>query len=123
MAVKVKTVDANKTIGDCLRAMGSADVGCLVVVEGRRPVGIFTERDVVRKLSGSRRIAKLPVKRMMSTPLITVAPMDTVWDAIALMSKNDIRRLPVVEGDQLVGIITERDILLQSFNYYHGMIG
>ena len=123
MSPKVKTIDAKKTIGDCLRAMSAAEVGCLVVMEGKRPVGIFTEKDAVKRLATGPSASKLQLSKVMSAPLVSGQAMDTIWDAIAMMSKRDIRRLPVIEDNRLVGIITEHDILLRSFNYYHGMIG
>jgi CBS domain-containing protein len=111
MTKKVWTIEGSMRLVDCVSMMKGADVGCLVVVEQGRPIGIFTERDLVRKIAEGPESLGLSMAQVMSTPLTTVAPGTTIWDAITLMGRLNIRRLPVVESGKLVGILTEKDIL------------
>src|SRR5579863_9645757 len=105
MSTKVQTVDLNSTVGACLKAMAASNMGCLVVVDKQKAVGIFTERDVVRTLAGGLRNSELRMSKVMSSPLVLVSPMDTIWDAVAAMARKEIRRLPVVADEKLVGIV------------------
>lgn len=86
--------------------------GSLVVVDNRKPVGIITERDIVRRVvAEARDINDTRVNDAMSTPLITVGLEATVEVAAKIMYENKIRRLPVVENDNLVGIVTSTDFV------------
>ena len=112
MTKDVKTIDGTKTLADAIKAMRDANVGSLIVVgKDQTPVGIFTERDFVRKIAEKGHGALgLAMSMVMNKPLTIISPSATIWDAITLMGRADIRRLPVVENGHLVGILTERDI-------------
>jgi CBS domain-containing protein len=110
MTTQVKTVEISKPLVDGVKIMGEANIGCIVVVENERPVGIFTERDLVRKMAEGPESLKLTMSQVMSKPMITISPTATIWDALTLMGRNNIRRLPVIDGNKLVGILTERDV-------------
>lgn len=85
--------------------------GSLVVVEDGRPVGIITERDIVRRVvAEGRSPSATKVGDIMSTPLISVGPEATVAAAVKIMYENGIRRLPVVENDRVVGMLTVTDL-------------
>jgi len=85
--------------------------GSLIVVDAGRPVGIVTERDIVRRLVAEGRSATATkVGDIMSTPLISVGPEATVSAAVKIMYENGIRRLPVIENDRVIGIITSTDL-------------
>ena len=111
MSSPVVHVDPDDSVADALRAMIDRDIGAVVVVEDGRPVGVFTERDVSRRILDDRELLVRTVGDVMSTPVVSVAPTDEVVFIFGLMTGKRIRRLPVVEGDRLVGIITERDLL------------
>jgi CBS domain-containing protein len=112
MTKDVKTVDATKTLADSIKIMRDANIGSLVVIgKDLTPVGIFTERDLVRRLAEKGHgVLALPMAQVMSKPLTIISPVATIWDAVTLMGRADIRRLPVVENGHLVGILTERDV-------------
>jgi CBS domain-containing protein len=112
MTKEVKTVDATKALADCLKTMRDDDIGSLVVVgKDHTPVGIFTERDLVRKMAEKgHTVLASPVAQVMSKPLTIISPVATIWDAVTLMGRANIRRLPVVENGRLIGILTERDV-------------
>lgn len=112
MTKDVKTIDAAKPLADCVKTMGEANIGCLVVVgKDKTPVGIFTERDLVKKMAEKGHgVLASPMAQVMSKPLTIISPVATIWDALTLMGRAGIRRLPVVENGHLVGILTERDV-------------
>lgn len=85
--------------------------GSLVVVDNGKPVGIITERDIVRRLVADGKSASATkVGEIMSTPLISVGPEATLAAAVRVMYENGIRRLPIVEDDRVIGIITSTDL-------------
>jgi CBS domain-containing protein len=86
------------------------DIGSVVVTEGGRAIGVFTERDVTRHVLTDAALLDEQVRDLMSSSVISVAPADQVVDVFELMNSKGIRRLPVVEGDRLVGIVTEGDL-------------
>lgn len=112
MTKDAKTVEPNKALSECIKLMGDAKVGSLVVVgKDQTAVGIFTERDLVNKMAErGHGILSLPMVQVMSKPLTIISPVATIWDAVTLMGRADIRRLPVVENGHLIGILTERDV-------------
>ncbi len=112
MTKNVKTVEATKTLADCVKSMRDADIGCMVVVgKDQTPVGIFTERDLVNKIAEKgHAVLSQQMAQVMNKPLTIISPVATIWDAVTLMGRANIRRLPVVENGHLVGILTERDV-------------
>ena len=110
MTRQVKIVSTTKPLLESIRMMKESNIGSVVVVEDGRPVGIFTERDLVKRMAERPESLGLSMAQVMSKPLISVPPTATVWDALTLMGKHNIRRLPVMEGKKLMGIVTERDV-------------
>jgi len=85
--------------------------GSLVVVDNGKPVGIITERDIVRRLVAEGKSASATkVSEIMSTPLISVGPEATIAAAVRVMYENGIRRLPIVEDDRVIGMLTVTDL-------------
>ena len=111
MTADVEATKAEEPLENALKRMVVRNVGSIVVVDDNAPVGIVTERDVSRCVARGTDVLKGQVKTMMSSPLITVAPTDSVQDAMTLMLKHGVRRLPVVTDARLVGIVSERDLL------------
>ena len=111
MTQKVKTIGGSSHVSECVKVMKQAEIGSVVVVQEDKPVGIFTERDLVKKIVEGSEILNLAVSQVMSKPLTVISPNATVWDAITLMGRVNIRRLPVVGNGKLLGIVTERDVL------------
>jgi CBS domain-containing protein len=111
---EVVTIERGETIAAAANLMRDQHVGCLVVVEGNRPVGILTDRDIVRGvLADGLDVTQTMVEEAMTHDLITVELQAGVFDAISLMCDEGVRRLPVIDGDgHLVGIIALDDLLL-----------
>ncbi len=110
MTRKVITVPAKEKVSKALDIMSKNDIGSLVVVDQDQPVGIVTERDIVRRLVKNRKTTDASVGDLMSRPLIMAEPETPSWEAFRIMLKKRIRRLPIVEKGKLVGIVTERDL-------------
>ena len=98
-------------VRDIATLMRSWKVGSVIIVENDRPVGIVTERDFVEKIVAEDRLpSAVRAREIMSPPLVTIGPKDSVVDASKKMAQLQLRRLPVVVGDQLIGMLTENDI-------------
>jgi CBS domain-containing protein len=115
MTRDVKTIEKDSKVRGCVAIMHTHRIGCVVVVEGRKPVGIFTERDLVRIVASERDALDLSIEKVMSTPLTTISSSASIWDAVMVMGGKGIRRLPAVERETLVGIVTEKDIFRLVF--------
>jgi len=111
MSKKVETVEVSEKVENALRVMAEKGIGSVVIVKGNRPVGILTERDVVKRIVKNRNILDEKVEDVMSKPLITVSPDTGIFDALQLMRKSDIRRLPIVSEGELKGIVTDKDLM------------
>lgn len=111
MTRKVLTTTPNTTVAKAAKVMAERGVGSIVIVTGKKPVGILTERDLLMKVvSADLTPSKIRVDKVMSKPVTSISPDSDIIEAARLMTKNKIRRLPVVEHGNLVGIITTSDI-------------
>ena len=91
--------------------MRSWKVGSVIIIEDGVPLGIVTEKDFVEKLvAEDRRPSEVKARDIMSSPLVTIGPRESVANAGRKMAQLRLRRLPVVVGDQLIGMLTENDI-------------
>jgi CBS domain-containing protein len=113
MTQNVIKIDMHKTIFDAAILMTEKKVGCLIIMEGEKPVGIITERDFVRRVVAINCSLDTSVSKIMSQPLIIIEPNATLKTAARLMLKNKIRRLPVVANNKLVGMIVVADFARQ----------
>lgn len=105
------TCEPSTTAVDAARVMASEDVGPVPIVDGGRLVGIVTDRDlVVRILAEGKDPNSATIGEIASSDLVTVQPDADLQEAERLMADNQVRRLPVVEGDRLVGIVAQADI-------------
>jgi len=113
MSSPVITVDENATVDKAAQLMDKGHVGCILVTskEGK-PLGIITESDLVTQvLAKNIQPNKLTAKDVMTSPLITIDPDETLSEAARRMSRLNIRRLGVMYKGNLVGIISDKDIL------------
>jgi CBS-domain-containing membrane protein len=134
MVDKVVTIQSDETAQLAARVMGEHDIGCLVVLEDSRVLGIVTERDLLnRVLAVAADPEKTLVKQVMSTPVVTVGPDTDLEAAVEMMFKQRIKKLPVVEEREekrvLVGLVTLTDIarlhpaLIKTLRKFFEMIG
>jgi CBS domain-containing protein len=111
MTRDVRACEPNATVAEAAKVMAKEDVGPVPIVEDGRLVGIVTDRDiVVRVVAEGRDPNSTRVREIASTELVTVAPDDDLDEALNLLASSQVRRLPVVEGDRLVGIVAQADI-------------
>lgn len=110
MTSPTTTVPPETSLGKVMRIMVEKEIGSAVVVDGGKPVGIFTERDALRVVSLGPSTYDRPVGEFMSKNLILISPGTHVITALEIMTTKNIRRLPVVSNGKLVGIVDERDI-------------
>ncbi|MFF5703264.1 CBS domain-containing protein [Streptomyces sp. NPDC012794] len=110
------TVEKLTSLAEAARVMRDAGIGDVLVVDGGRLHGIVTDRDlVIRGMAENRDPAETTVQAICSTELLTVGPGDDVHQAVALMRRNALRRLPVqTEDGELVGVVTLGDLAVES---------
>ncbi|MGJ7542084.1 CBS domain-containing protein [Variovorax sp. LT1R16] len=100
------------TVFDALHVLARHEVGALVVLQGDKLVGVFSERDYTRKVALLGKSSKeVRVAEIMTANVFTVTPQTPTHDCMALMSQKRIRHLPVVDGDKVVGMLSIRDLL------------
>ena len=111
----VLSTPADATVLAALERLAEHDVGVLVVLEGGRPVGIFSERDLARKVELRGRTAKTTAVREVMTPeVLYVTPGHTLDRCMVLMKKDRVRHLVVVEDGKVLGVVSARDILVDA---------
>src|SRR3989338_681168 len=117
MTYKVQISNKQESIFNIARMMYGRKIGSVVVVEGPKPIGIITERDLAYKVVANNIQPKIATARdIMTSPLISIKPNDNVYYAFKIMNEKGIKKLPVTnENGELVGILTQTD-MLRYFN-------
>ena len=122
-------IPPDASVYEALKLMADKDVGALLVLEAGKLVGIISERDYARKVILKGKFSKdTPVHEIMTTRLVYVRPEQTIQECMALMTDQHIRHLPVLAGEELVGlvsigdlvkvIISEQEFLIQNLQDY-----
>lgn len=99
-------------IREMSQVMSKFHIGCLVIVEKGKTVGVVTERDILNSIANGMNPDKTMAKDIMTKNVITIEPDNSIDDAVELMTKNRIKKLPVVKNGKLVGIVTASDIII-----------
>lgn len=106
------SVAPKTTVYEALQLMAAKDIGALMVVEGRKVVGIFSERDYARKVILKGRSSKeMRVSELMTSPVFAVGPDHSVEDCMALMTAKKLRHLPVIDDNVVAGVISIGDVV------------
>jgi CBS domain-containing protein len=117
------TCKPQASVVDAAKVMAQEDVGSIPIAEGDRLGGVVTDRDIViRVVAEGRDAQSVTVGEIASRDLVTVSPDDDLDRALELMAENQVRRLPVIEGDKLCGIVAQRDIALQGADRETGQV-
>jgi len=112
MSKNVKTVRPNSTINEVVRKMNKFEIGSIIVADSEKPVGIITERDILRRvLEVTVASEAMKAKEIMSSPLLTIDSQATTEEAATLMNSKRIKKIPVLEDGKLIGIVTSTDIV------------
>jgi len=114
MTKTVKIVKPDTLVKTVVATMNKFDIGSIVVVKGDRPVGIITERDILRRIVEPCLAPEtLRAREVMTSPIITISSTASIDEASRIMARKKIKRLLVIENEKLVGIITFTDIVTQ----------
>ena len=116
MTSNPRTVSPSDTIQNAARIMRDEDTGAVPVVDNGRPVGIVTDRDIVVRAIADGSQLNRPVREIVTSAVVTATPEMSTREAAQLMSEHQIRRLPVVEGERLVGIVSIGDLAVKDGN-------
>ena len=116
------TVRPDQSIREALELLAHYNIGALVAVEGDRPVGILSERDIVREAAHNERFFARPVADLMTRGVITGQPHDDLLSVANTMTERRIRHLPVVDQDRLVGMVSIGDVVKAQRDHYQGEV-
>ncbi|MCK4475644.1 MAG: CBS domain-containing protein [Methanophagales archaeon] len=115
MTPQVVTEDEEVPVTKISMDMEVSGIGSVVITKEGKPIGIITDRDIATKvIMRNRRPSEIKAKEIMSSPLTTIEPEASIEKACELLAENGIRRLPVIEDDKLVGVISVRNILTRN---------
>lgn len=108
----VERASPTETVCDAVTRMNERNIGALLVMNGERVAGIFTERDVLTRVVGRRADpAKTPVGEVMTRNVISIGPATTVQQAMMVVTKHRCRHLPVIEDGRLLGMVSSGDLM------------
>jgi len=108
----VWSISPEATVFDAIKLMAEKNVGALLVISSRKLVGVFTERDYARKIALQGKSSKeTRVREILSSKFVTVAPDDSIEECMRLMTENRVRHLPVLNGEEIAGIISIGDLV------------
>jgi len=108
----VWSIHPDTSLSEALQLMAWKDVGALLVMEAEKLVGIFSERDYARNFALTDHSTQdIRVRDLMSTPVFTVRPGQSIGACMTLMTEKHVRHLPVVEGEKVVGVVSIGDVV------------
>jgi len=111
-AASIWSVTPDTTVFDSIKLMSHKNVGALLVMKDDKLAGIFSERDYTRKVVLKGKSSKTTaVQEIISSPVISVTPKQTIEECMRLMTEHRIRHLPVIDGDRVVGIVSIGDLV------------
>jgi CBS domain-containing protein len=112
MSKPVKSVTKDISVRKAIKMMDEGNFGVLPVVENGKPIGIVTERDILRRVAAKNMdMDKTNVEAIMTKNPVTISHDASILEATRLMSENNFRRLLVVKGGKLVGVVTAKDVI------------
>lgn len=111
MKTNIISIDSSKTIKEAACMMDDSNIGCIIITKDGFPIGILTERDFVKKIASKNKDLSNPLTEVMSSPLTTINSGETIWEAAEKMKQKAIHKLPVLDDDKVIGIITATDLV------------
>jgi len=113
--VKPLTIDVNKNVKFAGELMRKTRRDAVIVIKKRKPIGIVTDSDLIKKIiAKNKKPSSVKLKAIMSRPLVTVKPRETILEATRKMKRSNIKRLPVIDKGKLVGCLSLSDIARSS---------
>jgi CBS domain-containing protein len=120
---EVVSIAPHRPVFDALVVLSEYKIGALVVLEGEKLVGIFSERDYAREVVLKGRSSKTTaIKEVMTSKVLFAKPTDTVEEAMSLMSEKRIRHLPIIADDKVVGVLSIGDLVKETITYQQELI-
>ncbi|MGZ8257744.1 MAG: CBS domain-containing protein [Methylotenera sp.] len=120
---EVISIAPHRPVFDALVVLAEYKIGALVVLEGEKLVGIFSERDYAREVILKGKSSKTTqISDVMTTKVLTGKPSDTVEQAMSIMAEKHIRHLPVVNNDKVVGMLSMGDLVKETITYQQNLI-
>lgn len=120
---EVISLAPHRPVFDALVVLAEYKIGALVVLEGEKLVGIFSERDYAREVILKGKSSKTTqISDVMTTKVLTGKPNDTVEQAMSIMAEKHIRHLPVVDNDKVVGMLSMGDLVKETITYQQNLI-
>ena len=112
MSKDVKVVGPDSSVKEGVATMNKFNIGSIVVVEGDRPVGVISERDILKRVvEPCLSPETLTARQVMTSPVLSISETTSIGEAAKLMAKKKVRKLPVMRKEKLVGIVTFTDIV------------
>ncbi|MFT4307833.1 MAG: cyclic nucleotide-binding/CBS domain-containing protein [Candidatus Woesearchaeota archaeon] len=111
MKSDVVTMSPTQNVIEAAHEMSSKNIGCIIVIERKKPIGIVTERDLVKKVLAKNKGNDIELRDVMTKDPLTLKPDTSIIDTARMMKRNRIRRFPIIEKGILVGVVTETDVL------------
>jgi len=113
----VISISPEATVLDALKLLAEKDVGAVLVMEGTRLVGVFSERDYARKVSlKGKASGETPVSEIMTQPVVCVTPKQTNEECMALMTEKRVRHLPVIDKGRVLGVLSIGDLVKDAIS-------
>jgi CBS domain-containing protein len=111
MVKEVVTIDDNVPVKEAADVMNKFDIGCVIAIRKGKAIGILTERDILKRIvAGGKDAGKTRVKDVMTSPLVVAEPTMDLEEAVKLMFQMKIKKLPVVDGKRIVGLVSLTDV-------------
>lgn len=115
MTKNVMAVQKTSTVSQAIAIMAQHNISCVIITENTHPIGMITERDLVKRVLGAKKNpAKIKCNQIMTPHLITVSAESTLSDAMEIIEGMHIRRLPVVDRTGVIGLVTLSDIVRET---------
>lgn len=115
MIKRVITFKENSSVIDIAKKMGALDIGCAVIVRGNKPIGIITERDIVKRVAAKNLdVKKAKARDIMTSPVESINPDTNIYYVGKIMKEKGYKRYPVSKNGKLVGLVTQTDLI----NYF-----
>jgi len=110
---KVVSLDPDSSVEDAIQIMHKKKISAVMIMEEDRPIGIFTERDVVRSYiaKDGKKFRQIPLRDVMTKKLVVAGKNDNLGDIMARMVQKNIRHLPVIENGKVVNMLSIRDVI------------
>lgn len=115
-------VQSTQTVAEAVELMRREEVGCVLICQGQRVVGLFTERDLMRRIIAQGKPLTLPISECMTADPVRVHPKDSIGSAVRLMEEGGYRHLPVMDEEKPVGILSVKRIIHYLVEHFPGTV-